>query len=55
MHLVPSNVTVTTGGVTDVEFSFTGEGLASYTINITSTNRSKTVTIPQVTGKSFVQ
>jgi prepilin-type N-terminal cleavage/methylation domain-containing protein len=55
MHAVPANVTVTTGGVTDVEFQFTGEANASYTISITSTDRSKTVTIPQVTGKAFVQ
>lgn len=55
VHAVPANVTVTTGGVTDVEFQFTGEALASYTVSITSADRSKTVTIPQVTGKSFVQ
>src|SRR3954467_8175811 len=41
VHGVPSNVTVTTGGVTDVEFQFTGEALASYTINITSADRTK--------------
>src|SRR6187402_2830351 len=55
VHAVPANVTVTTGGVTDVEFQFTGEANASYTIGITSPDRSKTVTIPQVTGKAFVQ
>jgi prepilin-type N-terminal cleavage/methylation domain-containing protein len=55
LHAVPANVTVTTGGVTDVEFQFTGEANASYTISITSPDRSKTVTIPQVTGKAFVQ
>lgn len=55
VHTVPANVTVTTGGVTDVEFQFTGEANASYTISITSPDRSKTVTIPQVTGKAFVQ
>jgi hypothetical protein len=48
-------VTVTTGGATDVEFQFTGEALASYTISINSADRNKTVTIPQVTGKAFVQ
>lgn len=55
VHTVPANVTVTTGGVTDVEFQFTGEAVASYTISITSPDRAKTVTIPQVTGKAFVQ
>jgi prepilin-type N-terminal cleavage/methylation domain-containing protein len=55
VHAVPANVTVTTGGVTDVEFQFTGEALASYAINIASANRSQTVTVPQVTGKAFVQ
>ena len=32
VHAVPAGVTVTTGGVTDVEFTFVGEALASYTI-----------------------
>ncbi len=55
IHTVPTNVTVTTGGVTDLEFQFTGEGIASYTVSVTSADRTKTVTIPQVTGKAFVQ
>jgi type II secretory pathway pseudopilin PulG len=55
IHVVPANVTVTTGGITDVEFQFTGEALASYTINVTAPDRTKTVTVMQVTGKSFVQ
>ena len=55
VHTVPANVTVTTGGVTDVEFQYTGEALASYTVTVTSTDRTRTVTVPQVTGKSFVQ
>jgi len=55
VHAVPANVTVTTGGVTDVEFQFTGEANASYTVNITSPDRTKTVTVTQVTGKAFVQ
>jgi hypothetical protein len=55
VHLVPANVTVTTGGITDVEFQFTGEALASYTVTATSANRTRTVTVPQVTGKAFVQ
>ena len=55
VHTVPANVTVTTGGATDVEFQFTGEAVASYTISVTSADRSKSITIPQVTGKAFVQ
>jgi hypothetical protein len=55
VHTVPANVTVTTGGVTDAEFQFTGEALASYTINITSADRTKSVTVMQVTGRAFVQ
>jgi type II secretory pathway pseudopilin PulG len=55
VHSVPANVTVSTGGVTDVEFQFTGEALASYAINITSPDRTKMVTVTQVTGKAFVQ
>lgn len=55
IHPVPANVTVTTAGITDVEFQFTGEALASYTVTITSTDRTKTVTVMQVTGKAFVQ
>ena len=55
MHTVPTNVTVTTGGTTDMEFTFTGATIAAYTITITSADRSKTVTVPQVTGKAFVQ
>ena len=39
VHAVPANVTVTTGGVTDVEFQFTGEALASYTVTITAPDR----------------
>jgi type II secretory pathway pseudopilin PulG len=55
VYTVPANVTVTTGGATDVEFQFTGEAVASYTITITSADRTKTVTVPQVTGRAFVQ
>jgi hypothetical protein len=55
VHPVPDNVTVTTGGVTDVEFTFTGEALASYTISIQAPDRTWTVTVPQATGKAFVQ
>jgi type II secretory pathway pseudopilin PulG len=55
VHTVPANVTVTTGGVTDVEFQFTGEALASYTVTVTSTDRTRTVTVLQATGKALVQ
>src|SRR5688500_7292806 len=55
IHTVPANVTVTTGGVTDLEFQFTGEALASYTVTATSANRTRTVTEPQVPGKALVQ
>jgi type II secretory pathway pseudopilin PulG len=54
VNAVPDNVTVTTSA-TDVEFTFTGEALASYTITIQAPDRTWTVTIPQVTGKAFVQ
>jgi prepilin-type N-terminal cleavage/methylation domain-containing protein len=54
IHAVPANVTVMTGGVTDLEFQYTGEALASYTVTVTSANRTRTVTVPQVTGKAFV-
>jgi Tfp pilus assembly protein FimT len=55
VHAVPADVTVTTGGVTDVEFTFTGEALAAYTITVQAPDRTWTVTVPQVTGKAFVQ
>src|SRR4051812_2058010 len=55
VHTVPANVTVTTAGATDLEFQFTGEALASYTVTVTAPDRSRTVTVPQVTGKAFVQ
>lgn len=55
VHTVPANVTVTTAGATDLEFQFTGEALASYTITVTAPDRTRTVTIPQVTGRAFVQ
>jgi hypothetical protein len=55
VHTVPANVTVTTGGVTDLEFHFTGEALASYTVTATAPDRTRIVTVLQVTGKAFVQ
>jgi Tfp pilus assembly protein FimT len=54
VHPVPDDVTVTTSA-TDVEFTFTGEALASYTVTIQAPDRTWTVTIPQATGKAFVQ
>jgi hypothetical protein len=53
VHTVPDDVTVTTSA-TDVEFTYVGEGLASYTITVAAPDRSWTVTVPQVTGKAFV-
>jgi prepilin-type N-terminal cleavage/methylation domain-containing protein len=52
---VPASVDVTTGGAVDLEFTFTGEALASYTVTVQAPDRTSTVTIPQVTGKAFVQ
>jgi hypothetical protein len=54
-HPIPANVTVNTAGVVDIEFQYTGEALASYTITVTAPDRSLTITVPQVTGKAFVQ
>lgn len=54
-HIVPAGVAVTTGGVTDVMFSYTGEANASYTITCAAPDRACTVTVYQVTGKAFVQ
>ncbi len=55
VHAVPTDVTVTTAGTTDMEFTFTGETLAAYTITITGPDRTLTVTVLQITGKAFVQ
>jgi type II secretory pathway pseudopilin PulG len=55
LHAVPANVTVTTAGTTDMEFTFTGATIAGYTITIASADRTKTVTVPMATGKAFVQ
>jgi hypothetical protein len=55
VHAVPTDVTVTTSGATDVEFTFTGEALASYTVTIQAPDATWTVTVPQVTGKAFLQ
>jgi len=55
VRTVPDDVTVTTGGAVDVEFTFTGEALASYGINVQGPNRSRSVTVYQVTGQAVVQ
>jgi type II secretory pathway pseudopilin PulG len=55
VRTVPSGVTVTTGGAVDVEFAFTGEALASYTITVQAPDRTRTVTVYQVTGQAVVQ
>lgn len=55
VHTVPTGVTVTTASVTDVEFNYLGEALASYTITVQAPDRTWTVSVPQVTGKAFVQ
>src|SRR5262245_12038011 len=54
-HAVPTNVTVTTGCVTDLEFQDTGQAISSEQVTVTSANRNRTVSGPQVTGKAFVQ
>jgi hypothetical protein len=54
-RVVPSGVTVTTGGVTDLEFTFLGEALASYTVTVQAPDQARTITVPQATGKAFVQ
>jgi hypothetical protein len=55
IRAVPSGVTVTTGGAIDLEFNFTGEALASYTITCQAPDRTRTVTVYQVTGQAVVQ
>jgi hypothetical protein len=55
VHLVPAGVIVTTGGAADLEFTFVGEALASYSVTVQAPDRTWTVTVPQVTGKAFVQ
>jgi hypothetical protein len=53
VHTVPADVTVTTSA-TDVEFTYVGEALASYTVTVQAPDRTLTVTVPQVTGKAFI-
>jgi prepilin-type N-terminal cleavage/methylation domain-containing protein len=55
VHTVPTNVTVTTAGTTDMEFTFTGAAIAGYTITVASADRTKTVTVPLATGRALVQ
>jgi len=55
VHTVPTGVDVTTAGTVDMEFTFTGDALASYTITVTAPDRTRTVTVAQTTGKAFVQ
>ena len=52
---VPTSVDVTTAGTVDMEFTFTGEALAGYTISVASPDRTLSVNVPQITGKAFVQ
>jgi len=53
LRFTPSQVSLTTTA-TDLEFTFTGESLASYTVAIQAPDRTWTITIPQVTGKAFI-
>jgi hypothetical protein len=53
IHAVPDDVVVTTSA-TDLEFTYVGEALASYTVTVQAPDRSWTITVPQVTGRAFV-
>jgi prepilin-type N-terminal cleavage/methylation domain-containing protein len=55
VNVVPADVEVTTAGATDLEFMYTGEATASYTITVQAPDQTWTVTVPQVTGRAFVQ
>ena len=56
MHTVPTRRDVTTAGTTDMEFTFTGEALGLlHDHHPIAPDRTWTVTVPQVTGKAFVQ
>jgi prepilin-type N-terminal cleavage/methylation domain-containing protein len=52
---VPKDVSVTTGGIVDMEFNFAGEALAGYTIACAAPDRTRMVVVPQITGKAFVE
>jgi hypothetical protein len=53
IHAVPEDVIVTSSA-TDLEFTFVGEGLASYSVMVQAPDRSWTITVPQITGKAFI-
>jgi hypothetical protein len=53
-RLVPSGVDVTTNGTVDIEFTFVGEAVGSYTVAVTAPDRTRTVSVPQATGQAFV-
>jgi prepilin-type N-terminal cleavage/methylation domain-containing protein len=55
VNAVPADVSVMTAGTIDAEFTYTGEALASYSVAIQAPDRTWTVTVPQVTGKAFVE
>jgi prepilin-type N-terminal cleavage/methylation domain-containing protein len=55
VHKVPDGVTVTTGGTVDMEFTFTGDSLAAYTVSVQGPDRTWSVNVAQATGKAFVQ
>lgn len=50
---VPAGVTVTTSA-NDLEFNFSGEGLASYEVNIAGPDKTYTVSILSATGWAYV-
>jgi type II secretory pathway pseudopilin PulG len=54
IRFVPAGVIVTTGGTIDAAFNFTGEALAAYAITVAGPERTWTVTVPQSTGKAFI-
>lgn len=51
VRTVPDDVTVVPSA-TDLEFSFTGEALAPYTVSVQGPNRSWSVVVAQATGKA---
>jgi type II secretory pathway pseudopilin PulG len=53
-HTVPEDVTVTTGGVVDIEYTFTGEALGSCVMAIAGPDHTWTVTVVRLTGQVFV-
>jgi type II secretory pathway pseudopilin PulG len=55
IRVVPDDVTVSTGGATDVAFTFTGEAIASYSITVQGPDRTWNVIVAQLTGQAFVE